>query len=119
MKEKLKSFLPSIIICGILLLADIAFAVVLAYTAFFSGRIMGFCLLVLLLHLGAIFALTYSRKRRALTVIGGFLAFLMLGLQVLGYVYIGSGIGAIMSITGTLTEYSETAIYVKTDDPAK
>lgn len=119
MKEKLRSFLPSIIICGILLLADIAFAIVLAYTAFFSGRLMGICLLVLMLHLGAIFALTYSRKRRVLTAIGGFLAFLMLGIQILGYVYIGSGIGAIKSITGTLTEYSETAVYVKTDDPAE
>ncbi len=118
MKQKIKALLPAIIICGVLILADIAFAAVLAYTAFFSGKIMAFCLLILLLHVGAIFALTYSRKRRVLTVIGGFLAFLMLGLQVVGYVYIGAGMGALMKITGNLTEYSETAIYVLKDDPA-
>ncbi len=118
MKEKLKSFLPAIIICGTLLVADIAFAVVMAYTAFFSGKLMAFCLLILLLHAAAIFALTYSRKRKILTVIGGFLAVLMLTLQILGYVYIGAGMGAIKEITGKLTEYSETAVYVLNEDEA-
>ncbi len=118
MKNKLKSLLPAIIIVGVLLLADIAFAVVMAYTAFFSGKIMAFCLLVLLFHAGAIFALTFSPKRKVLTVIGGVLAVLMLSLQILGYVYIGAGMGAIKEITGKLTEYSETAVYVLKEDAA-
>ncbi len=119
MKEKLKPFLPAVIICGILLVADIAFAIVMAYTALFSGKLMGFCLLVLFLHLAAIFALTYNRKRKILSAIGGFMAFLMLCLQILGYVYIGAGWGALKDITGNRTEYSETALYVKREDPAQ
>lgn len=119
MNKKLKSLLPAIIIVGILLIADIAFAIVMAYTAFFSGKLMAFCVLVLLIHAGAIFALTYKPRRRILSVLGGVLAFFMLSLQILGYVYIGAGMGALREVTGNLTEISESAIYVRIDDKAE
>ena len=119
MKPFLKQTRAGIIITGIFLAVSIVIISLIISAHLLSTKYILVAVLATLLIAIAIFALTMNMKKRALTIVGAIVAFVFCAVQIVGYIYIGAGIHTLKQISGNKTEYTESAIYVRKDDPAK
>lgn len=119
MKNFLKNARFGLIITGIFLAICIVIISLIIASNLLSAKYILIGGLAIILIAGGIFALTMNIKKRALTVVGGIIALFFSVILFVGYFYIGAGVNTLKQISGNKTEYTESAIYVRKDDPAK
>ncbi len=119
MKNFLKNAKAGLIITGVFLAVSIVIMSLIISSRLLSAKFIIIAALAFLLLAGVIFALTMNTKKRALTIVGTVVAFVFCAVLLVGYFYIGAGVDTLKQIAGNKTEYTECAIYVRKDDPAK
>ncbi len=119
MKHFLKNAIAGIIITGVFLIVSAVVLGLLIGSHLLSSKLIVFAVFCIVLVGGGIFAMTMNVKKHALTIIGGIIALLFCAILLVGYFYIATGINTLKQISGSSTEFTESAIYVRKDDPAK
>ena len=119
MKQFLKNARAGMIITGVFLAVSIVIISLIISSHLLSAKFILISVLAIVLIAGGIFALTMNIKKRSLTVVGAAVALIFCAVLIVGYIYIGAGVDTLKQISGNKTEYTESAIYVRKDDPAK
>ncbi len=119
MKEALKPRIYGWILTGILLISDIIFLCLLAFTSLFTSFIMIICAAVLLVLTAVVLVLVWDSGKKVRTVIGTVLAVILIIIEIIGAYYVNTGAAALKDITNPGVESSEVGVYVRKDDPAK
>lgn len=119
MKEALKPRIYGWVLTGVLLITDIVFICLLAFTSLFTSQIMIICAAVLLVLTAVVFVLVWDSEKKIRTVIGTALAVILIIAEIIGAYYVNTGAAALKDITNPSVESSEVGVYVRRDDPAK
>lgn len=119
MKDFIKQHLLALCITAFLILADIAFVIILAATKLLSVAILLACFIVSLALTAGVFFLAKNTKKRVLLVLSCVLMAILLFVETAGCYFAIVGSKALKDITTQSEEYSEISVYVRKDDAAQ
>ncbi len=119
MKNAIKKYLFAVCITAFLLLANIIFTVIIAYTKLLSFGIIAVCALLSVIVTAGVFFLSKNTKRRLLVVLACVLSAVLLFVEAAGCYFAIVGSEALKEITSQEEEYSEISVYVRKEDAAQ
>ena len=118
-KTRKQDRLPGIIISMLLLLAELAFLVLLLYTKLISMKYIGAISIGLLILLILVYFLVKKVRKKIRFTIGVIIAVLIVVILGMGSMYIYKTVSTLDTITGINKNITEINVYVKKNDPAQ